>query len=142
MSQTYFSKTPWIRKALFLFLVIIPALLILAQLYTIREPIADYTKAILDSEIYDNALEIAKKDHRVIDMIGEVQPIDVFRVLEGDVIYAEDNTSIDITVGLRGSKKKGKLDIKAQKVKEQWQYELIRVRIKKPKKVITVIERQ
>lgn len=93
-----------------------------------------YGSVYVQPNLTGNALEIAKKNDRVIEKLGELSPIDFFRLLEGEVEYANHNTSIALTVGIRGTKGKGKLDIVAYKQGANWKYQKITVRIKKPKK--------
>lgn len=139
MNIPYQRKKRLAIRLSILTLVVIPSIFIFIQLFTIRKPIMDFSKAIMDPAIYDNALEIAKREPKVVELLGDIKPIDVFRVLEGDVLYTDNNTTIKITVGLQGSKKRGKLDIKAKKVNKKWEYKFIRVRTKKPKKAVVVL---
>lgn len=93
-----------------------------------------YGSVFVQPNLTENALEIAKKNDRVIEKLGELSPVDFFRLLEGEVEYSNHNTSIALTVGIRGTKGKAKLDIVAYKKGANWEYQKITVRIKKPKK--------
>ncbi|MBW1295855.1 cytochrome c oxidase assembly factor Coa1 family protein [Aquimarina litoralis] len=106
-------------------------------LVLLGKPIGDFTKAVVDPSVYRNAFEIVQEDQRVIALLGELKPIRVFELLEGEVRYTEKNKAI-MTVGIKGSKQKGKLDIVANKSNNTWHYEMIRIRTKKPKKMIEV----
>ncbi|MBG6131374.1 hypothetical protein IWQ47_002757 [Aquimarina sp. EL_43] len=100
-----------------------------------------YGSVYVQPNLTENALEIAKKNDRVIEKLGKLSPIDFFRLLEGEVEYSNHNTSIALTVGIRGTKGKAKLDIVANKKGVNWEYQKITVRIKKPKKEsITILE--
>lgn len=142
MNELIRPKKRWKQKLLLFFLVIVPLSFILFQLFTIREPIMDFSKAVLDPDIYNNALVIAEKDPRVRALLGNIDPIDIFMVLEGDFRYTDNNTAIKMTVGLKGSKNKGKLDVKATKKSNNWEYQFIRVRIKKPQKKEVIVLNQ
>ncbi|MDH7446146.1 cytochrome c oxidase assembly factor Coa1 family protein [Aquimarina sp. 2201CG14-23] len=104
------------------------------------KPIGDFTKAIIDRSVYDNAFDIVNEDKRVIEALGTLKPIGFFEVLEGEVHYSEDNSKAFITVRVLGSKQKGKMDIVASRKNEIWKYERIRIRTKKPKKTIEILD--
>ncbi len=71
----------------------------------------------------------------VISILGELQPIDKLAILEGQVNFSEDNTSVKSSIRIIGKKGKGVMDIVANKVDNKWNYKTIDVRIKKPKKL-------
>lgn len=89
--------------------------------------------AYSDTELYHNALEKVKADKTVITILGEIQPIDQLAILEGQVNYSEDHTSVKSSIRITGTKGKARLDIMAHKVENEWDYKTINVRIKTPK---------
>ena len=44
--------------------------------------------AYTDNELYENALEKIKADKRVVELLGEIEPIDNLAILEGSVLIA------------------------------------------------------
>ena len=98
-----------------------------------------YGAVYLQPDLIENARVIAAKNKKVQEKFGELQSHSFLQLLEGEVIYADNNESITLTVGLIGSKNRGKLDIEAHKVNKKWKYDSIAVRIKKPKKVRIVV---
>ena len=44
---------------------------------------ADLAQAYSDTELYENALEKVKSDQKVNELLGEIEPIDKFAILEG-----------------------------------------------------------
>ncbi len=106
----------------------------------IDNSITDIAKVYADSSIYENALIKAKLNNDVIKTLGVLEPIDKFTIAEGFVKYSSNNTKIIITVRLKGSKGKGKLDIAANKVDYDWKYQTISIRIKEPKATIVVLQ--
>lgn len=98
-----------------------------------------YGTVYLQPDLIENARVIAGKNKQVQEKFGKLQPHNFLQLLEGEVVYAENNESITITVGLIGSKNRGKLDIKARKVNKNWEYDVIRVRIKKPERLTIVV---
>ncbi|MFD2563339.1 cytochrome c oxidase assembly factor Coa1 family protein [Aquimarina rubra] len=133
----YIHKKSWWRKNrswIFGVLILVTGFVI-TILTILGKPIGDFTRAMVDPTVYDNAFDLVQEDERVIALLGEVRPIGFFEVLEGEVRYAEEDKAI-ITVGIKGSKQKGKMDIVANKNNNTWQYQTIRIRTKKPKKVV------
>ncbi|GAA4277120.1 hypothetical protein GCM10022259_18440 [Aquimarina mytili] len=88
----------------------------------------------MQPDLIQNAHEKAKVNEKVIEKLGELSPHDFFRLLEGEVMYSNHNKTVAITVGIIGTKGRGKLDIIANRNKENWEYQKIIVRIKKPTK--------
>lgn len=93
---------------------------------------ANLTKAYADTALYENALQKVKADDNVIEIIGEIQTIDKFAILEGSVKYSEDNKTVSSSIRVKGTKGKGMMDIIADRVDDQWQYQKINFRIEKP----------
>ncbi|MGY3792250.1 cytochrome c oxidase assembly factor Coa1 family protein [Aquimarina sp. 433] len=136
----YLDNKSWWRKSrswILGFFALISGF-VLTMLVLLGKPIGDFTKAMVDPTVYTTAFEMVEDDQRVIALLGEVKPISVFELLEGEVRYEEKSKAI-MTVGIKGSKQKGKLDIIANKWNNTWRYELVRVRTKKPKKIIEVL---
>lgn len=102
----------------------------------------DLTQAYADQELYRNAIEKANSDQRVLENIGEIQPIDKMTILNGEVNFSDDNQTVNSTIKVIGSKGNGKLDLTAERENESWRYERINIRIKdseKKKKTIEII---
>ncbi|WP_245566928.1 hypothetical protein [Christiangramia portivictoriae] len=51
----------------------------------------DLTQAYADEELYENAIEKANYNQRVLEKIGEIQPIDKMAILNGEVDFSYDN---------------------------------------------------
>lgn len=136
----YIEKKSWWRKNrswILGFFALISGF-VLTILVLLGKPIGDFTKAMVDPSVYTTAFEMVEDDQRVIALLGEVKPISVFELLEGEVRYEEKSKAI-MTVGIKGAKQKGKMDIVASKRNNAWHYEMIRIRTKKPKKIIEVL---
>ena len=106
----------------------------------IGNSITDIAKIYSDSSIYEDALEQSKSNEQVIEILGDLEPIDTFAIAEGYVAYSNNNTSVNITVRIKGTKSKGKLDIAANKVNGIWEYQTFKIRIKDTKEIIIVLE--
>ena len=93
---------------------------------------ADLAKAYADTELYNNALEKVKSDKRITELLGEIEPIDKMAILEGQVVYSNENKTINSTVRILGNKGKARMDISADRIENEWNYTKISVRIKNP----------
>ena len=106
---------------------------------------ADLAQAYSDTELYENALDKAKSDQKVTELLGEIEPIDKLAILEGEVHYTNDNQTVNSTIRIKGEKGKARMDIIADRINNEWKYKKINVRIKSPpekKQTIEVIKAQ
>jgi hypothetical protein len=101
---------------------------------------ADLAKAYADTELYDNALEKVKSDKRITELLGEIEPIDKMAILEGQVKYSNENKTVNSTIRILGDKGKARMDISADRIKNEWNYTKINVRIKNPPELKQTIE--
>ncbi len=136
------EETKWFRRnlkwiltfgLLFLFFV----LFILTELGKIS---TDFVKAFADTELYENALDEVKNNTDVINLLGEIEPIDKMSILEGEVEYSNNNKTVNSTIRIVGTKGKARMDIIAEKISEEWIYSKINVRIKNPTEKRQTIE--
>ena len=107
----------------------------------VGESISDITKAYADVSIYENAIEKAQQNEQVKELLGELKPIGNMAIVEGSVIYSNNNNSVDMSLRIKGSKGRGKIDISADRNESEWNYKKINIRIKEPKQTITIIEK-
>ena len=108
----------------------------------VGETISNTVRAYSDSDLVDNALRKAQENKEVIALLGTLEPLDKLAILEGVVKYSNDDTSIDISFRVRGSKGKGRMRIFADKIGDNWDYKEVVMGIKKLKKTIIIIERK
>lgn len=127
---------------------IIPIIVVLAVVFYLfsssgmGKVATDLTQAYTDQELYNNAIEKANSDQRVLDEIGEIQPIDKMSILNGEVNFSNDNETVNSTIKVEGSKGNGKLDLTAERENQSWRYEKVKIRIEdheKKKKTIEII---
>ena len=102
--------------------------------------ITDIAQAYFDNSLYEKAIEKAKTNQRVIEVIGEIEPIDKLAILEGNTVYSNNNNLVEASVRLKGNKGKGKMDISAVKDGKGWKYKKINIRIKEPKEEIQILK--
>ena len=139
MNEQSAKRNIWQRHWKWLMPLVI-IILIIFMVSPIGNSITDIAKAYSDSSIYVDAFEKAKSNKQVIEILGTVEPIDKFAIIEGHVAYSNNNNSVNITVRIKGSKGKGKFDIAANKVNGTWEYQVLKIRIKEPKHTIVVLE--
>ncbi|MBC9796016.1 cytochrome c oxidase assembly factor Coa1 family protein [Sinomicrobium weinanense] len=92
----------------------------------------DLVQAYADTKLYENALEKAKSDERVTELLGEIKPIDKMAIIEGQVKYSNDNRTVNSTIRVKGTKGKARMDISANRINNTWNYTRINIRIKNP----------
>jgi hypothetical protein len=107
---------------------------------TIDENITDIAQAYSDDSLYEKAIEKAKSNKRVLEVLGKIEPIDKLAIFEGNVIYSSNNNSVALSIRIKGSKGKGKMDISAEKNGTVWEYKKINIRIKEPKEEIQILK--
>lgn len=125
---------------------LVPVVIIVFVIGTISTLIAngnaaDFAQTYSDPSLYENAVERAKQNPRVVEVLGNLEPIDKLAVLEGNALYSNNNTSVELTLRVKGSKEKGKMDILAHKVSGKWEYDKIDIRIKKTGEEIIILEK-
>lgn len=102
--------------------------------------VTDIAKAYSENSLYEKAIEKAKTNQRVLEVIGEIESIDKLAILEGNAIYSNNNNSVELSLRVKGRKGKGKMDISAHKNGTEWKYKNISIRIKEPKEEIQILK--
>ena len=100
----------------------------------------DITKAYTDMQLYENALQKVKSNKRVIEVLGEIEPIDKLAILEGEVHYTNENQTVNSSIRIKGKKKNARMDILAVRINDEWNYKKINIRIKTPPNEKQLIE--
>ena len=128
------QKSWWKRN--WKWLVSTVGLLIVSMVFFISSGLgsitADYAKAYADSQLYERALAKVKSDQRVINILGAIAPIDRFAIMEGFVKYSDNSKTVNTSIRLKGANGKAMMDITANRIHTNWDYEKISVRIGKP----------
>ncbi|MEO6178121.1 MAG: cytochrome c oxidase assembly factor Coa1 family protein [Flavobacterium circumlabens] len=102
--------------------------------------ISDMAQAYTENSLYKNAIHQANSNTRILEVMGEIKPIDKLAIIEGNASYSNNNNSVDLSVRIEGSKGRGKLNISAIKKGTEWEYKKITVRTKNSKEEITVLQ--
>lgn len=116
-------------------------LILIIAFFSLTSNLTSFAQAYAEPSLYENALEKARQNERVQTVLGILEPIDKLTILEGNAVYADDNTEVNLTFKVTGNKGKGKMDIKANKIDGNWEYELIKIRIKKPEEKIIILKK-
>jgi hypothetical protein len=137
IEKTWWNRNwKWFLPILLLFLILFSFILS----STIEGNLTDIAQAYSDNSLYEKAIEKAKGNKRVLEVIGKIEPIDQFAILEGNAIYYNNNNSVSLSIRIKGSKGKGKMDISAEKNGTAWNYKKINIRIKGSKEEIQIIK--
>jgi hypothetical protein len=106
----------------------------------INKNIVDFAQAYTDNSLYENAIEKAKGNQRVLEILGNLEPIDPLAIIEGNAKYSNNSNSVALSVRIKGNKGSAKMDILADKKGTEWQYKKITIRIKQPKEEIQILK--
>lgn len=101
---------------------------------------ADLVQAYADTELYENALNKARSNQKVTNLLGDIESIDNLAILEGEVRYTNDNQTVHSTIRIMGKKAKARMDIIADRINNEWMYKKIDIRIKNPPEQKQTIE--
>jgi hypothetical protein len=144
MDNNLINEQSWWKKNWKWFLPTFSIMLLLAfgllLSSSVNGNITDIAQAYSDNSLYEKAIEKAKTNKRVIEVIGEIEPIDKLAILEGNAIYSNNQNSVELSIRVKGSKGKGKMDISANKIGNKWEYKKINIRIKDPKEEIQILK--
>jgi hypothetical protein len=142
MNNELITEKSWWNKNWKWFLPSLLFLLLFGFLLSssIEGNITDIAQAYSDNSLYEKAIDKAKCNKRVLEVIGEIEPIDQLAILEGNAIYSNNNNSVTLSIRVKGNKGKGKMDISAERNGTAWNYKKINIRIKEPKEEIQIIK--
>lgn len=139
MENETIKKSWWAKnwKWLGFLLAFIFASILLAYAIT-QGNFKDMAQAYNDTALYTKAINKANENEQVLEILGEIGPLDNLAILEGSTKYSNNNKSVFATVRIIGKKKRGRMDIAAEKINSEWIYEMIKVRIEKSTQIIMV----
>jgi hypothetical protein len=130
------SNRKWFLPTLIITFLLLTGLLVSSGM---EGNITDIAKAYSEDSLYERAIDKANTNKRVLELIGKIEPIDQLAILEGNAVYANNHTSVELSVRVKGNKGKGKMDISARKNGNNWEYKYIKIRIKEPKEEIHIL---
>ncbi|WP_157483844.1 hypothetical protein [Maribacter hydrothermalis] len=136
------------RTWVILFLLIFIGLFVSTLPPELPRNITYLTKAYSEPEICEGALEIAKADSTVLNLLGNLEPLGALDMLNGSVGYSKTGDTVGITIDVKGDKQikniRSKMDVLAEKINDKWEYISINIRIKKPdelKQTIAILKK-
>lgn len=129
------------KKNILYFISFIGIFLIVSLIinFSINSNSADIGKAYSETNLFENAIELANKNKSVIKEFGKIKEVDMLSIAEGNTIYTNNYNTVKSSVRIKSNTKSGKIDIYATKFDKDWLYEEIKIRIKNPKQEIYVI---
>ncbi len=132
----------WFTPVFGVFLIVIGLISTSEFGANVSDVASDVVKAYADPDLIDRALLKAQENDEVVQLLGTLKPIDKMAIFEGAVKYSNNDTSIDISVRVKGSKGIGRMRIFADRNVDKWEYKEIVIGIKKLNKTIIIIERK
>ncbi len=135
-NKSWWNKNwKWIIPVFGIFLISIFAI----STTDIGETTIDIVKAYADPNLVETALNKAQGNDEVKELLGTLEQVDKMAKLEGSVKYSNNDTFVDISVRVKGSKGKGRMRIKAERNGETWEYKKIVIGIKKLNRTIEIL---
>ncbi len=120
----------------------VPILIVALIMIFISSPMGnaakDFGSLYLNPSIYQDALAKVRQHKEASELLGK--PIETLFLMEGEVQYYDNRNVVKMTIPIKGSKAKGRMDIEANKINNNWVYERIRVRVKNPKNFVDIID--
>ena len=112
-------------------------LLILLLVFGVGAAIFGVTKIISNSTPYEYALEKARENPRVIEVLGN--PIDTDGIMQGNISIKNKTGKADIKIPIEGPNGKASIVVKAEKFNDEWEYEELYVEIKGTQEQINLL---
>ena len=125
---------------------LLPLIILLVLLFTLLlhsisvGEITTISHAYNEDSLFEKAIEKANKNVKSQNTIGYIKTIDQLAILEGNIVYSNNNNSVQLSVRIKGTKGNGKLDISANKKGKEWDYKKISIRTRNPKQEIKILE--
>jgi len=124
-------KENWLNKNYRWFVPVLTGLVLIVYLISssnLGKTSQDLAQAYAEQDLYQNAISLSNKNTRVLELIGEIEPIDKLTILNGEVRYFNDNQNVTSTIKVQGSKGKAKLDLSAQRNGDKWVFNELKIR--------------
>lgn len=134
MSNELIERKKWFQRngKLLLSLVVIAVLTFTLFISFMFGHLGDLGKAYAEPQLYNGALKLAQQNKQVIELLGQLESIGKIAILEGNVEYNNDNSQVDLSVRVIGSKGKANMHVIANRINKAWEYKKISIRIKNP----------
>jgi hypothetical protein len=129
-------KRNWKWFVPFSFLLVLLAVLLLGS----AGNASNFATAFKDEVLYKKAIEKCNDNEQVQKVLGRLSDVDKMAILESTVDYRNNNQKVKLSVRVNGKKGKGKMDVIADKIRGEWHYSLVKIRMKNPKQEIIVLE--
>ncbi len=114
-------------------------LIIILFAFGIGAAIFGVSKIFTSSAPYEYAVEQASKNPSVIELLGE--PVETAGIMQGNISTTNDSGEVNIKIPLKGSKGKGSVTIKGEKIDGEWFYEELYVIIKETNEKINLLDK-
>lgn len=98
------------------------------------------TKMFTSSEPYEYAMEHAKNNPEVINILGA--PIESDGIINGNISLRNNDGEADFSIPIKGSSGEGNIIVVAEKKDGTWFYEKLYVQIKSNQEQINLLEKE
>ncbi|WP_075343444.1 cytochrome c oxidase assembly factor Coa1 family protein [Tenacibaculum agarivorans] len=113
---------------------------ILVFIFGIGATVFGVVNEFMDASPIDDAVEIAKQNERVIELLGE--NIDSEGFPNGNISMRNDDGDVDFSITIRGDKGEGNLVVRGIRSDKKWIYEDLYVTIKETGEQINLLEKE
>ena len=142
MSNDVTENKNWLQRNVKWFIpLVVLALLLMSSLFsTVSDAkVGDFAHVLYDDALYQNALKLSQQNDATTKLLGILEPIDKLAIIESDVNYSGNN-AVNLSVRIKGTKAKGRMDVAAIKANNTWHYTTIKIRVKNPEQEIVVVQ--
>ena len=128
--KSWFSKYwGWVIGGGCLTLIIVVVIAVVGVIYKA-------SNAITESEPYTYAFSKVVENETVIDFLGE--PIETNGMGSTDYSYTNGSTTANLTIPIKGPNDEGKIVVQAEKINNEWSYNVLYVKIDGEREVINL----
>ncbi|KAA3621633.1 MAG: hypothetical protein DWP94_10115 [Flavobacterium sp.] len=96
------------------------------------------TSLMSDSQAYQDAMDAATNNPKVVRLLGE--PVEPDGMTGGSVHYSNGYGTAELTIPIKGPNGKGTIRVEGSGVKENWTYEKMEVLIAESDEIIDLLE--
>jgi len=114
--------------------------LIVITVLTIGGLIYKVTDVVRESEPYTHAYTKAIENERVIEFLGT--PIETNGIGNTSYKYSNGNSTAELTIPIKGPKDEGIVIVEAEKINDEWAYNVLYVKIDGETEAINLLETQ
>lgn len=130
--KSWFARNwGWVLGGGCLSLIVVVVLVIGGIIYKVSD-------AVKESELYTHAYAKTIENEKVIEFLGT--PIETNGMGSTSYQYSNGSTTAELTIPIKGSKDEGSIIVNAEKVNDEWTYNLLYVKIDGETETINLLD--